>query len=235
MEVRELVKTTVLPALTADDALKALKEYEEFKAKIAEPSDIQVIQGKQYLKKSFWRKLGNFYALKVDCIRDDKSDEEKFGLTFYATYRATAPNGAHTDGDGACSITEKGLPKTPHIARAIAHTRAKNRAISDLVGGGEVSAEEMVDAVDAEYTEETTQQTRTVEPGAITDDTLSALRDFKATLDEKVGKDQADGYYKGLKRQASAEFKKFIKHSFTEATEAQGQWAINQIKAKLEA
>jgi len=40
-----------------------------------------------------------------------------------------------------------------HNVRGTAHTRAYNRAVSNLIGGGEVSAEELI--IDAEVTEET--------------------------------------------------------------------------------
>jgi len=57
--------------------------------------------------------------------------------------RATAPNGVYTDGDGHCSIWEDGYSNSYHNVKSTAFTRAKNRAISDLVGGGEVSADEI--------------------------------------------------------------------------------------------
>ena len=49
------------------------------------------------------------------------------------------------DGDGSCFSSEKrGRGQaTVHNVRAHAHTRAFNRAVANLVGFGEVSAEEM--------------------------------------------------------------------------------------------
>jgi hypothetical protein len=59
-------------------------------------------------------------------------------------YRATAPDGRASEMDGSCMASEKrGAMCTVHNVRAHAHTRAKNRAISDLVGFGEVSADEL--------------------------------------------------------------------------------------------
>jgi hypothetical protein len=49
------------------------------------------------------------------------------------------------DGTGTCSSNEKGLIKTEHNTRAIAETRAKNRAIADLCAFGETTAEEIID------------------------------------------------------------------------------------------
>ena len=57
---------------------------------------------------------------------------------------AIAPNGQFTVGNGVCSNTESGKEKKSlHDIEATALTRAKNRATMDLVGGGEVTAEEI--------------------------------------------------------------------------------------------
>jgi hypothetical protein len=132
----------VKPVLSVEQALQTFRDYQDLAKKIGTPEDFQDIQGKQYKKKSFWRKIQRMFnvsleILKEECIRNEK------GFTYLFTVRATAPNGVICDGTGACSSTEKGLPKTEHNARAIAETRAKNRAISDLCGLGEVSAEEI--------------------------------------------------------------------------------------------
>ena len=63
--------------------------------------------------------------------------------------RATQPSGRYMDGDGYCSIdeprfkTNDGKQKVENDLRGTATTRAMNRAISGLLGTGEVSAEEL--------------------------------------------------------------------------------------------
>jgi hypothetical protein len=59
------------------------------------------------------------------------------------TIKAIAPNGRFSFGVGSCSSNERKFTHQEHNVRSTAHTRAKNRAISDLVGGGEIFAEEM--------------------------------------------------------------------------------------------
>lgn len=143
-EIRDLVpQAIVMPAVSPEEALGAWKKYQDLRNKIIAPEDKQQIAGKEFLKKSYWRKLTRFFNLSVEILKEWKEVENEV-TTYFVTARATAPNGAFQDGDGACDTSEKGLPKTPHNARAIAVTRAKNRAISDLVGGGEVSAEEVL-------------------------------------------------------------------------------------------
>ena len=129
----------VRPAVSPQQALDAWGEYQAMKSALATPEDRQQIQGREFLKKSYWRKVERFYKLSLACVNESHEDTPN-GRVFYALYRATHPSGAFADGDGsdyAGSIEEY------HNARATAHTRAKNRAIADLVGGGEVSAEEM--------------------------------------------------------------------------------------------
>src|SRR5262249_5076073 len=67
---------------------------------------------------------------------------------YTVTYKATMPNGRSVTGDGSCAAAEKTRGKlraTEHNVRSHAHTRAFNRAVSNLVGFGEVSAEEIGD------------------------------------------------------------------------------------------
>lgn len=141
-----LVKTNnsiVMPAVSAEEAVKAFEAYQELAKKIMTPEDVQDIQGKQFKKKSFWRKCQRFFNLSLQ-LREEKRSEDKNGIfTYRFVFRAIAPNKSYMDGTGTCSSNEKGLAKTEHNTRAIAETRAKNRAIADLVAFGEVSAEEI--------------------------------------------------------------------------------------------
>ena len=152
----------VLPAVSADRALEVWQTYQELKKKIIEKEDIQKIGNKEFLKKSFWRKLATFFNLSIDIVEEKK---EILGRTllYNFTVRATAPNGRSTTAVGSCDCYEKATrqgeiyvdargqkakPNSIHNTRSTAETRAINRAISNLVGGGEVSAEE----VEREYT-----------------------------------------------------------------------------------
>ena len=169
--------TVVRPAVSPAQAREMWQEYEALKKSVATSSDVQKIQGRDFLKKSFWRKLEKCFNLSLQFVeqeqesigvvirtiqKGDKHVKEveyyplhappelasnevwKESIAFSAVYRATAPNGVYADGDGHCDIWEKGYANSYHNAKSTAHTRAKNRAISDLVGGGEVSAEEIV-------------------------------------------------------------------------------------------
>ncbi|OGK69378.1 hypothetical protein A2313_03770 [Candidatus Roizmanbacteria bacterium RIFOXYB2_FULL_41_10] len=151
-----------MPAVSPEQALEAWKAYQALKTKIMEPSDIQKIQGKDFLKKSYWRKIATFFNLTVDVVSEQR---ELIGKTFvwHFTCKATAPNGRSAIGTGSCDAFEKAkikdgeyqvynrfnrtwekaVPNSIHNIRSTAETRAFNRAVSNLVGGGEVSAEEV--------------------------------------------------------------------------------------------
>lgn len=111
------------------------------------------------------------FNLQVECTSERRVQyDDDWG--YEVTYRATAPNGATADGDGSCMASEKIVYKktwvdgkkvptrdrdgnlvvdkeatsqnaTVHNTRSHAHTRAFNRAVSNLVGFGEVSADEI--------------------------------------------------------------------------------------------
>lgn len=139
----------LMPLATPQEARAAITAYEQLKAAIARPEDFQSYQGKPFLKKSFWRRVATCFGLSLEVVREDRGHDEGGRLFYSVLYRAVAPNGRTMIGDGYCGTAEPGHGAwTEHVVRATAHTRAKNRAISDLVGGGEVSAEEMPDGDD---------------------------------------------------------------------------------------
>jgi len=148
-----VVSPIVMPAVTKEQAVAAFNAYQELAGAILTKDDIQNIAGKEFKKKSFWRKCQRFFNLSTE-IKSEVREENNGAFTYKFIVRATAPNGAYMDATGACSSDEKGLLKTEHNTRATAETRAKNRAIADLVAFGEVSAEEIIDVDPAQKAEE---------------------------------------------------------------------------------
>ena len=142
----------VRPLVSPQAAQQAVQDYELLKRAIVRPEDQVLIDGKPYLKKSFWRRVSTFFGVSLELVGEEYILDEATGVYGYSVmYRAMAPNGQSCVADGMCMSDDKRdkhgaiLRRTRHVIRATAHTRAKNRAISDLVGGGEVSAEEMLD------------------------------------------------------------------------------------------
>jgi hypothetical protein len=146
-----------LMPLAADQVVKGLTAYQELLPQLLDTSDYQDAgQGKRFVKKSGWRKIARAFNLSVEIVSISvERDGEGAPLRAECVARATAPNGQVQDGDGYCSVDEKRFEretartKVENDLRATATTRAKNRAIADLVGMGEVSAEEATAKPDA--------------------------------------------------------------------------------------
>lgn len=142
-KLTKLENSIVMPLVSPEQAVAAFDAYQKLAAKIMTQEDVQKIGDKEFKKKSFWRKCQRFFNLSLELSKEWKEEKADKSYTYFVMYRAVAPNGAYMDGDGACTNNEKGRLRTEHDTRSTAHTRAKNRAISDLVAFGEVSAEEV--------------------------------------------------------------------------------------------
>ncbi len=132
----------VRPAVSAKEALAAWREFQQLKNAVLARSDLQTIGNKEFVKKSGWRKFATFYNLTDKIVQEDQVHTDN---NYYWKIKVvcTAPNGRMTEGVGICSSTEKKFSHPEHDIYATAHTRAKNRAISDMIAAGEVSAEEV--------------------------------------------------------------------------------------------
>lgn len=140
------------PLMPLDTAkvVEGMKQYQALLHDLLDDSDWQGTGTDRFPKKSAWRKIGRAFNLSVTVVNISVlRDEEGKPTRAECIARATAPNGQVHDGDGYCTIDEftgkrADDVKLENTLRATATTRAKNRAISDLVGMGEVSSEEVV-------------------------------------------------------------------------------------------
>lgn len=134
----------VRPAVSAQQAIAAWNEFQDLKKAILQPSDLQKISGKDFMKKSAWRKFATFFNLNDKIVEEVQTPhQDETGWTWKIKVECMAPNGRITEGVGMCSTSERNFAHVEHDTYATAHTRAKNRAISDMVAAGEVSAEEV--------------------------------------------------------------------------------------------
>lgn len=200
----------VLPAVKPDDAIKAFKSYQELSSAVLDDSDFQSFWSggseKKFKKKTAWRKYAMFFNLTVECI-EEKEVELAQGFAFDVRYRAVAPNGRSAEGDGCCesheSLDKEGNPliKTRHDTRSTAHTRAFNRAVSNLIGFGEVSADEI--------NPHTGEVTRAQDTSEVTLDTKFSFGKFKGKTIQEVGFVEAKSYCEFLKKKNEEEGKQF--------------------------
>lgn len=161
----------VLRPLDGAAVVEGMKAYQALLPELLDSSDYQGTGDDAFVKKSGWRKIARAFNLTVTIVATTvERDADGSPLRAECIARATAPNGQSQDADGYCAITEftgkrASDPKLENTLRATATTRAKNRAIADLVGMGEVSAEEMEVA-----------NTGTADPAANDDETKQAKK-----------------------------------------------------------
>lgn len=131
------------PAGAVEDIVSSWLNYQDLKSKLLDSSDWQNISGRNCIKKSGWRKLQTAFAISDEIIKEERKEYANH-FTYEVTVKAMASNGRYSFGVGSCSSNERRFAHPEHDVRSTAHTRSKNRAISDLIGGGEISAEEMI-------------------------------------------------------------------------------------------
>lgn len=150
--VTDVAMSIIAPLVTPEQARKAWKQYEELCKAILAPEDLVKITSfngkksivKYFKTKSAWRKISTAFNLSTEIIKEDRLERDGY-FVVQITARTTAPNGRFVDGTGACASNERKFTHLEHDVRAQAETRAKNRSIADLIGGGEVSAEEVME------------------------------------------------------------------------------------------
>lgn len=156
-EMVELEPTNLLPQLAGNpkDIVDYFKLYQQITKDILTDDDYQEFEVtdkktgkkliKRFKKKSAFRKYQVAFNISdriLEEIREDKKDH----FVWRIKVEASTKSGRTSIGVGACSSAERGFAHLEHDVYATAHTRAKNRAISDIMGAGEVSAEEMENA-----------------------------------------------------------------------------------------
>ena len=131
--------------VNVEEALAQWEAYQIFTEKLLDKSDYIDIKGKAFKKKSAWRKYARAFNINTEIVSKDIIRNDK-GIVTEAEFvvRATLPDGRHCDGWGNCSRREGNKNKPNHDIPATAMTRATNRAIADLIGAGEVTAEEVL-------------------------------------------------------------------------------------------
>lgn len=160
------------PAAKVYEIKEAFDAYQELCRRLLDDSDYQRIGNKDFKKKSAWRKLGAAYNISDEIVSKHYERAENGRIVMAeVVVRVTAPNGRQGEGLGICDLWEKccnpelcrntskwhthcsrdcdgarHFSNSQHDLPATAHTRAKNRALSDLIAAGEVSAEEITNA-----------------------------------------------------------------------------------------
>lgn len=131
-----------------DQQRQLMMVYDQVCENLLGPNDLQRGEGgKVFKKKSAWRKLGRYFGISVTCDPSECRFIHMENGEWVAIARAvaTSPWGQVWEDVGACGSDEETGRRKITLADAIgtAMTRASNRAVSNLIAMGEVSAEEM--------------------------------------------------------------------------------------------
>lgn len=157
-------QSVALVAPEVEKAADVMAKFRKLKTMVLTNNDIMLIQGRQFIKRSGWRQIALAFNVRTEILKSNVF--EKDGVVIAEVLaRASAPNGRYADELASCDSLEFGnrIQATRHNILTKATTRAVNRAISDLCGGGEVSAEEMVRGPETEERNEPLSQSDILE------------------------------------------------------------------------
>jgi hypothetical protein len=147
-ETGEIMTAPIIFIPSPQDALDAWNAYQELCKKLLTDSDYATIKGRKARKRTAWAKLRRALNISTAIIQAEWEEFDEGDCGYLVTVRASFPDGRFEDGDGYCDSYELrtgNIAPTRHNIRAKAVTRAKNRATADVIGSGEVSAEEFVE------------------------------------------------------------------------------------------
>ena len=148
----------VAPVCSVEESVRIFREFEQAKSKVLSGGDVLWIgsdgrptvdgQGSPHIKRSGWRKLARFFGLSWDIEDIEKLPMEHGGYMYKVRVKVWHPAGASVISEGVATSKDgfftKGGRKEADEANVLmkAETVSINRAISDILGSGEVSSEE---------------------------------------------------------------------------------------------
>ena len=187
----EAIIPIVVPPLSPEEVLAHFNKIQDLKRRLISPeTDVVKIANRPYILKSGWRKLAFAFNLKDEIVREEKEERPDGEVIYRIWTKVTAPNGRYVMAVGCASSKERKFTHEAHDPYALAHTRSKNRAISDIIGLGEVSAEEMfgveVEKTELQVQEQASKQTPTTTTEPTTTTTTTTTESPKTTVVGKV-------------------------------------------------
>jgi len=154
-ETNEGKSLAIKPIMEIKDAQDAFKKFEDIKSKVLTEADKSNIKNKTYVNKNGWRKIKTMFGISQEILESRREEDKSLSgkvetVRWIYKVRVKARNGMYADAEASCDTKEdfsflnkkEGTQKPENMIMAMAQTRAFNRAISDLVGGGETSVED---------------------------------------------------------------------------------------------
>lgn len=147
----------VEPIAPTEKLVEAMKRFEDLKRQLLAEDDWQVIwvkvrdpdtgeerrERKKFIRRTGFRKLALAFGLSNRLMDEQRVDRPDFSFMWKIRVEVKAPNGRTSVGVAVCDSRERGWAHPEHDVYSTSFTRALNRAISDTIVGGVVSAEEI--------------------------------------------------------------------------------------------
>ena len=128
---------------TMIQVLDHYKKFQALKKQILNTEEhIIMINKKPYIKRSGWQAIALAFNISTKILSEEREEKLQY-FGYRILVEAKASNGRTAVGDGACFSNERLFAHVEHDVHAVAVTRATNRAISNIVGSGMVSGEEV--------------------------------------------------------------------------------------------
>ncbi|MGC1709914.1 MAG: hypothetical protein WA799_08970 [Nitrosotalea sp.] len=113
---------------------------------LTEDDFVTLSNGEKATRKSGWLKYAVAFALSFEVLSErkevDPANPSRFA--YHITVKCRDPTGTRsTEAVGSCTLLEKTTFSTEHIVRAMADTRATERAIIKMLGTNEKAAEDL--------------------------------------------------------------------------------------------
>ena len=140
------MEAPLVPVASAEDLVTAMRRFEDIKTKLLVPDrDTYTVEGVERIRKSGWRKLALAFNISDEIVSEAEARDiaEPSYLCIHTRVKAWTRGGRTVEGVGTASTREKKGASTEHNLFALAHTRAKSRAIADMLGSSDLVAEEL--------------------------------------------------------------------------------------------
>ena len=96
-----------LAELSVEEAKNRMARYQEFVTGLLDTNDYQKIQGKDFKKKSAWRKLAMAMNISVHITGERREELPNGDYAYHFDCEARHPNGRVMPGSGSCTAYEK--------------------------------------------------------------------------------------------------------------------------------
>jgi len=144
--IEEPQEKPLVPVASAEDLVSAMARFEDIKQRLlVRDRDTYTIEGQERIRKSGWRKLALAFGISDEIVREDVVHDttDPSYLCVHTRVKAWARGGRTVEGTGTASSRERKFAHLEHDLHALAHTRAKSRAIADMLGSSDLIAEEL--------------------------------------------------------------------------------------------